>query len=62
MDECKEGKLALILGKGMEGVSGSDKSKWANVFCIGYGNGGRKDLFYGELMDGFWSPPQHMHY
>ena len=48
---CKESKVALLLGKGVEGVSDTVMEE---VFWIGKWWQKRKDLF-GQLMDRFWS-------
>ena len=32
---CKEGKVALLFGKGVEGVSDIVMEEWVNVLCIG---------------------------
>ena len=63
MEECKEGKLAFLLGKGVKGVSDIVVEEIGK--CIMYWLGKwwqrRKDLLYGELMDGFspLSSPVH---
>ena len=51
---CKEGKVALLLGKGVEGISdtvvvevGDCIMHWMEKWWQR-----RKDLLYGELMDG----------
>ena len=56
---CKEGKVALLLGKGVKGVSdivmeevGECIMHWIQKWWQR-----RKGLFPGELMDGLWSPP-----
>lgn len=55
----KEGKVALLLGKGVEGVSnrvleevGECVMQWLKKWWKR-----RKELLYGEDMNGFWSPP-----
>ena len=54
----KEGKVALLLGKGVEGVNKTVMEEVGR--CIMYWIGKwwqrRKDLLYGGLMAGFWSP------
>ena len=69
---CKEGKVVLLLGKGVERVSDPVMEEIGK--CIMYWIGKlwqrRKDLLYVELMYRFWFPPlpplkswiQHMHY
>ena len=54
-----EDKVALLLGKGLEGVSGTvmEEVGECTMYWIGKWWQRRKDLLYGELMDGFWSPP-----
>ena len=56
---CKEGKVTLLLGKSVEGVSDTVMEEVGE--CIMYWIGKwwqrRKDLLYGELMDRFRSPP-----
>ena len=51
--------MALLLVKDVEGVSDTAMAEVGE--CIMYRIGKwwqrRKNLLYGELMDGFWSPP-----
>ena len=56
---CKEGTVALLLGKSVEGVSDTVMEEVSEciMYWIGKGCQGRKDLLYGELMVGFWTPP-----
>ena len=55
---CKEVKVALLLGKGVEGVSDTVMEEVGE--CIMYWIGKwwqrRKYLLYGELIDSFWFP------
>ena len=60
--------MALLL-KGVEGVSDTVMKKMGEcvMYWIGKWWQRRKDLFYGVLLNGFWTPPlplyeQHMHY
>ena len=55
---CKEGKVTLLLGKGVEGVSDTMAAVGEYfMYWIGKWWQSRKGLLHGELMDGFWSPP-----
>ena len=56
---CKKGKLTLLLGKGVKGVSDTMMEEVGEciVHWIGKWWQRRKYLLYGELMDGFWSSP-----
>ena len=51
----KEGKVSMLLGKGVEGVSDSVMEEVGKYVLIGK-LVAEKDLFYRELMDGFGSP------
>ena len=55
----KEGKVALLLGKGVKGVSDTVMEEVSEciVHWIGKWWQRRKDLLYGELMGRFWSCP-----
>ena len=60
---CKEGKVALLLGKGVEGVSDIVMEEVGECICIGIiGKWWQRSKYslYGELMYGFWSPPPSM--
>ena len=66
-------KMALLLGKGVEGVSDTvmEEVREYVMYWTGKWWQRRTDLLYGELINGFWSSPlpplwtaqtQHMHY
>ena len=50
--------MELLLGKGMECVSGTviEELGICFMYWIGKWWQRRKDSLYGELIDGFWSP------
>ena len=69
---CKEAKVALLLGKGVEGVSDTVMEEVDEFVMYWTGKWWqRKHLLYGDVMDGFQVPSlpssvnswtYHMHY
>ena len=55
---CKESMMALLFGKGVEGVSDivMEEVGGCVMYWIEEWWQRRKDLLYGELIDEFWSP------
>ena len=56
---CKEGNVALLFGKGMEGVRDTvmEEVRECVMYCIGKWWQRRKTVLYWELIEGFLSPP-----